>query len=208
MRVLIVGTHRSGTTSLLKGIADQGYNKISEPFNRHFREKIYDYPIKDISVNKFICVKSIITQVPKTENYNPIKFYYQWSKVFDKVILLDRMDESDHWLSYCNLLNKTLNSESNKLHDTWYKDEITSDLEKDLIRLGYQKELKKERVFIRELSEALKIPITYYEDLFSFDRDRSLRIIEKMGLNLNSLKLLDYLDPNKKYMKPKEKTIL
>lgn len=208
MKILIVGTHRSGTTSLLRGIGEQGYNKISEPFNRRFRDTIYDYPIKQIRVNKFVCVKSIITQVPNTENYNPIKFYYQWSKDFDKIVLLDRLDEYEHWLSYCNLLNKTFNSGSDKLHDSWYKEEITSDVEERLISLGYKEELKKEKVFINELSEVLKIPMTYYEDLFSFDRDHSLETINGMGLNLNSLKLLNYLDPNKRYMKPKEKNIL
>ena len=208
MKILIVGTHRSGTTSLLRGISEQGYNKISEPFNRRFRDKLYDYPIDEVRANKFICVKSIITQVPNTENRNPIKFYYQWSKDFDKTILLDRLDESEHWLSYCNLLNKTFNSGSDKLHDSWYKEEITSDVEEKLISSGYKEELKKEKVFINELSETLKIPITYYENLFSFDRDHSLRTINEMGLFLNSIKLLNYLDPNKKYMRLGRKTMI
>ena len=45
MKVLIIGIPRSGTTSLLNSFENQGYVKISEPYNYNIKKSIkYDNP--------------------------------------------------------------------------------------------------------------------------------------------------------------------
>ena len=46
MKIQIIGVPRSGTSSLLRGISEQGYIRIGEPFNYALRvnDKI-QYPI-------------------------------------------------------------------------------------------------------------------------------------------------------------------
>ena len=66
MNILIIGCVRTGTTSLLDGIVNQNYNRISEPFNRLYRDELL-YPI-DFSLHKNNCVKTITYQKPHEYN--------------------------------------------------------------------------------------------------------------------------------------------
>ena len=209
MKILIIGTSRSGTTSLLNGISEQNYTKISEPFNDRFRDTQL-YPI-NLSDNN-VCVKTLVFQKPN--QYSNIEsFYKSFVNKFDKVILLDRYDLQEHWISNINLHYKNKLKETLKLntwpsHDKWFIDEITEDIENEVISDGWYEFFKKEKNLIRELSINLKIDITLYENLYGNDRDISLNIIKDWNLSLNSKKLNEYLNPIYKYKQKNPKKLI
>lgn len=198
MKILIVGTSRSGTTSLLNGISKQGYSKFSEPYNP-IREKRYPYPPNFLIDNHNICVKSLVGHISKGFD-NPIDFHVDMSKHFDKVILLDRRDYHAHWLSYCNLIykNEVLGVSP---HTPWSLKEINETIIQNLINNGWEDRFKKEKVYIKEISNILELEIMYYEDLYSTRKEISTKTIQSMNLMVNEESLMLELDPNKKYLR-------
>lgn len=203
MRILIVGTHRSGTTSLLLGLAEQGYKKISEPFNRYFISKKEPSYETDLSLSDRVCFKTIISQIPYDTSLDPVEFYLQFSKQFDRVVLLDRLEFNEHWISYCNMFLKSIKNKPRVLHQTWYSEEITPELEASYIKAGHLSELKREKNLLNELSNKLNIKVTYYENLYSKDLLKVHQEIERMNIKVDISKLSKFLDPNKKYKKSK-----
>jgi hypothetical protein len=153
-----------------------------------------------------------------------IKFQTEFCKQFDKVILLDRKNEIEHWKSYQNLINKinlnetsTTNKDyrpdsiitfSNTIFKPWYEEELTQKLTDKLIRLGWQERFQMEKTWMKELSEKMNIPITYYEDLYGEDRMYSFDIINKWGLDLDPFILNDYLNPKYKLKQTGKKPII
>lgn len=205
MKILIVGTSRSGTTSLLSGICKQGYLKISEPYNSK-REDRYPYPPNFLSEHRSMCVKSLVGHICKDFD-NPIDFHVELSKHFDKVILTDRREYHNHWLSYCNLIYKSevLGVSS---HRPWSLKEIDETIIRNLKHEGWEDKFKKEKVYIKEVSNILGLNITYYEDLYSTNRDTSINTIQEMGLMVNEHLLLSELNPKKKYLKTERKDLI
>ena len=67
MKILIIGTPRSGTTSLIRGIGSQKYFPIGEPYNYNIGYHKYQnkYPLKQVSEYKKIVVKMVIKMVIK-----------------------------------------------------------------------------------------------------------------------------------------------
>lgn len=209
MRILIVGTSRSGTTSLIQGISAQDFESVLEPFNDRFRDKQLD-------VSKYLnyenlCIKSLVFQKPN-DYKDTISFYKEFCKKFDKTILLDRNLFQEHWISninlhYKNKLKENLNLTTWPSHDVWYKDEITSEIENEVINEGWFEFFKKEKKLIKILSEELNIKITLYEKLYGNDRNVSMNIINSWNINVDSKKLNEYLNPKYKYMRDTKKLI-
>ena len=209
MKILIVGTSRSGTTSLIQGISSQNFKSISEPFNDRFRDGQLD-------VSKYLnyenlCIKSLVFQKPN-DYKDTISFYKEFCKKFDKTILLDRNSFQEHWISninlhYKNKLKENLNLTTWPSHDVWYKDEITSEIENEVINEGWFEFFKNEKKLIKILSEELNIKITLYENLYGNDRSISMDIINNWNINVDSKKLNEYLNPKYKYMRDTKKPI-
>ena len=64
------------------------------------------------------------------------------------------------------------------------------------------KTLREEKNIIREVSEKLNIEISFYEDLYGTDRNKSLEIIKSWDIpGLDNEKLNEYLHPRKKLRK-------
>ena len=61
---------------------------------------------------------------------------------------------------------------------------------------------------IKQISKEFKLDITYYEDLFGKDRNKSLEIIKSFNLDLDSEKLNEYLNPKYKYFQKNPKSLL
>ena len=219
MKILIIGTPRSGTTSLLNSIGNQNYFSKGEPYNYHIGPHKYDntYPLKEVSEHKNIVVKTLGYQVPnEKKGTHPIDFGIEFASHFDKVILLDRLIWESHWQGYVNLYKKLrlkytyntergldINTPQPKLFDThgpWLFDSLTKEDYDWCIENKCDEELKEEKKIIKGISDGLGIPITYYEKLYSEDRMEAFEIINKWDLeDIDPFELLDYLDPNKKY---------
>ena len=111
MKVLILGIGRTGTSSLLNGIAEQFDVRVSEPFYHRpiFKEfKEFKWPLKVLEDKGNVVIKCLINQTPLHLNVNTDEemqgFYVDWSKEFDKVILLSRKNIKEHWESWLNLM--------------------------------------------------------------------------------------------------------
>ena len=212
MKILIIGCVRTGTTSLLDGIVQQNYYRISEPFNRLYRDVLL-YPI-DFSLHKNICVKTITYQKPNEYNeYDIIYFYKKFIKNFDRIILLDRYNFEEHWISSVNLYWKGRIKEEKKLkdwpqHSRWYISDLTNEMIKECKTGWWNDFFIQQKYQIKEISKEFNIDITYYEDLFGEDRNKSLEIIKGFNLDLDSKKLNEYLNPKYKYFQKNSKNLL
>jgi len=93
MKILIIGTDKSGARLLMNGISTQGYEFLDNPFkideyqNNWFNFENY------FKTNKFV-VK--ITTLHKPYNIpNYLVFISQFIRQFDKIILLDKIIEDN-----------------------------------------------------------------------------------------------------------------
>lgn len=175
MRILIVATPRSGSTELavrlgrylnLKTLMEPfSYGKWDVPSELVREKRIWEPPDN-------IVLKSLIHDVPKDylhtvdgehkklpkefHKITAIDFYEKYYKLFDKVILLKRRDISQQIQSWMDF---TFHYSRGKVNEG-------IDYRK---RPGYQKvagDIIKLDHWLYELHTRIKIPFTYYEDLF------------------------------------------
>ena len=205
MKILIVGIARSGTTSLLKGITSQGFYGVSEPYNKWVRSEL-TYPLEELDKYDNIVVKHIALQKPKNYKGTWVDFVKEFSKLFDKLILLDRYNLDEHYESVMNLWYKS-HIKKQSVMSTWISEDIPN-----LFRVGFSSgggltALQKEKTELKQLSIELKTDITYYEDLYSNDKPKVNKIITDFKLPIDTIQLSNYLDPKYK-LKKNKKTLL
>ena len=207
MKVLIIGIPRSGTTSLLNSFENQGYVKISEPYNYNIKKSIkYDNPPKEVLEQDNIIVKSNVTHIPYKWKHDWYTFIIEFVKYFDKVILLDRLQFEEHLMSIMHLHYRIFKGKS--VMQKWSLNDIDSNFIAGYLAAEGDKILKRDKEQLKTISEELNIPITYYEDLYSEDRIKVFELINKWDLNIDPFEVLDYLDPSKKLKQADKKSII
>jgi len=173
MKILIISNSRTGSTNLMKSISSfYGVPYSFEPFNRN----------TPFDLNEGLVLKTLINQ-------NTYDFYVEFSKKFDKVILLSRRDvvsmsESLYWVA-----------------EKWREDGFRENTNHHLLEYEYNDKVnvKEERIYktvkervklLKNLSKELNIPLDYYEDIYL--KNHTLNDPE-IGLDVsfldNSLKL-------------------
>lgn len=154
MKVLIIALPRTGSTSLLRKIAeDRNLIEIFEPFVPNSRF-LYTSDMKNI------VVKTIIRQHPDN---------LRLAGEFDEIILLSRKDFKQHAESLSFFYeNKNKGYQSNDSYI--YKNPSPKKL------LIAQKRILAMNSELNFLSKRLKVPITYYEDIFDPNGPDRLRI--------------------------------
>jgi len=153
MSILIIALPRTGSTSLLYKLAkENGFKPLYEPFDNTGRF-IYNG-------EKNVVVKTIICHHPNN---------FELSKEFDSVILLSRKNvlENAQSHSYSTYFSRTKNYNSNKQY--YYEDTPTH-----IFELCYNNIIKWNED-LKELSNKLNIPITYYEDIYDSNDINRLR---------------------------------
>jgi len=207
-KILILGVGRSGTTNLLRGLGHcLSYKKYGEPFNKH-REPIHT--IKEVLSHKDVIVKTLIDQMDYEHWVNfkgdiedffkkTIDFNLNFLKNFDHVILLDRKNQKE------NIESREYQRTYGNRH-TWhtpyfidpspFKNDKLYKIIKDTVTYGGKS--------IETVSKQINIPITWYEDLYSGDKNKIKPIIDSWGLEIEIEKLYPYLDPSKRYRKSKK----
>lgn len=208
MKILIISAPRTGSSSLANNLKNVlKYKQLYlEPYLFE-----YGYPL---NLSKNSIVKTMTYQVPsnygENDNYKSTKFELfisDWSKEFNKIILLSRKNEQDHLESWINLLSKQENGES--VYKKWNINEIKGKLKNHNYVDYLKKQIKHHTDKIKELSILFNIPITFYEDLYGIDRKKSLEIIKSWDCSVDSKELNKKLDPKFKLRQPdKSNTIL
>ena len=201
MKILIISVPRTGSSSLANNLKNVlKYKQLYlEPYLFE-----YGYPL---NLSKNSIVKTMTYQVPsnygENDNYKSTKFELfisDWSKEFNKIILLSRKNEQDHLESWINLLSKQENGES--VYKKWNINEIKGKL-KNHNNVDYlKKQIKRHTDKIKELSILFNLPITFYEDLYGIDRKKSLEIIKSWDCSVDSEELNKKLDPKFKLRQP------
>jgi hypothetical protein len=144
MKILIISLPRTGSTSLLAGLAkESGLQEINEPFEDVNIKQYKDY---DWQAAKKICVKTHI-------HHRDIAFYTGFVRHFERVILLSRKDlrECAESLAYAKFhQNYTENYD-------WVK---TPNLIGEILLV------QKMHEDLEMLAKQIGVGISYYEDLY------------------------------------------
>lgn len=191
MRILIIGTARSGTTTLTSAIGSVlSLNQIMEPFNPGSSYNLYN------PIQKNIILKTLI------QHHETFDDLVELSKTFDKTILLSRRDKIASWESYCNGVDrrekvKVRNGYYNGFH-LWHQSYVHNpdsldEKSKDIV-IGIMDS-------IISLSEYMGLPIIWYEDLYSTDKNLAQQTFNSLGLNIKYEDVYIYMNPTKKYRK-------
>lgn len=177
MKILILSTPRSGSTNLGKALGEVlNLKYIHEPFHIiRLRNNAFNYPK---FINNFQVVKSLIYQKPKYTS----DFYTDISTRFDRIILLSRENceesakslhfarKSTNW-DYPYTLSEKVNF-NNEYHQ----------------QISYQTQLK-------EFSNLFNYPVTWYEKLYSGDKDVFSSEVSKWNIDFDIDLLFSYFNP-------------
>ena len=189
MKVLILASPRSGSTILIRSLSKHlKLYPYGEPFNYGLNRPKIEYPLK---LSKNSIVKTLVYQVPESYTDSKVDFYDKFKDEFDKVILLTRKTLQETYESYA--YNYFYHPDGNWPFKYWYKEvpfnhKMYSAVEKDYLK-------------IIDYSVRWNIPITYYEDLYSGNKDLILELFKVWGLELDYEEMYKYLDPKNKYRK-------
>ena len=194
-----MATPRSGGTSLVEGIGAQNYKQIHEPFVKWSQfNQIIEYPLRALDVYNNVVVRTLSQQKPPSIKYNVTNFHQKLAADFDKVILLDRLNNVEHEKSFLNLHWKMQNKKSVK--EKWSFDDIPKEFISGFYDDNRHHQLREQKEQLKLTSEVLNIPITWYEDLYGENRLLSFVAIKKLGLtNINSSALNQHLEPTRRY---------
>jgi len=185
MKILILGTPRSGSTSLVKFIDSHiklsNYQMFIEPFNRNlYSNKEYDEDRDTILyVTKYnnVLVKSLFLlghEEYPIKSFNDIYEYLNWCySYFDKIIILDRKDKLAQSESFA------VNETSMRERGTgWHTPKI---YDVDTIEPSYIKTMidryTESSEILHNISYKQKFPMFYYEDIFL---EKSRKHIEQL----------------------------
>lgn len=184
MKVLIIATRRSGSTSFGKALSKcLNIPFICEPFNTTFDSGITK---KDSYV-----VKTMIEQ-------KPVEFYIDYAKKFDKVFLITRKNINRVYESlYYQLYMRDNGTKDGFWHAKYLLPEFDGE------NLDYKKELYTDIVnhntLLGQFARLKKIPYIYYEDLYSDNIEVFTKTAEKLNLQLNVNQFRKLLHPSKRY---------
>jgi len=227
--ILIIGTQRSGTTSLAFSLNEQirggkmsGFYSTREPWNYnspHVREKDTStdwtktpYNL-DLIETTDVVIKTQSFQKPEHFPGTSVEFMEKLAERFnkDRIIILCRKDYDEHIISYTNLRYKVY------MHGYWtglagkpwkftdIPQEYLNNKEEQSIIHRYVTE---QRELIFNISDKLNIDISWYEDLYGNDREVSLDLIKSWNLDIDVDKVNEDLHPRHKLDKTQNQSII
>jgi len=196
MKILVIATPRSGSTTLTNSIAVVlGYDKYHEPFNyNHPKLAFRTFPDQ---FPEDVIVKTLFHQIP-LDSDNPFLFYKDEILKYDKVIILARQDLKASYESFNH--NLAHNEKGN-----WHLPYVYKGVD---FNLNLYKDYLKWTSDIIEFSCISNIEITWYEDLYFGDRKKSLQTINNWNIGVNAEQLLNTLKNRKKYRINNKETLI
>jgi hypothetical protein len=166
MKICVLATPRSGSKSILALLQSTfwyfNYYSISEPFNYDHHKMMdtntHDFFTRIINRNDVI-IKTLVNQKPK--NFNTIEEWYDsLFGIFDKVIILDRLNKKEQTESYVYCLTK---SDFGRWHVPNVYD--LTNVSKELYEETFNY-LTEQRELLKNLSLKYSAPFYNYEDIF------------------------------------------
>jgi len=171
MKILLLATPRSGSTSLVKFINSHinlsNYKMVIEPFNQiiHPNNKRIN-TIQCDNESDSILIKNLFlvenNEYP-IESFNNVYEYFDWCySYFDKIIILDRKDKIAQSESF--VVNETIWRESGI---DWHTQKIYDLVKMDKVFLDtmISRYIESSKILF-EISKSQNLPIFYYEDIF------------------------------------------
>lgn len=189
MKVLLLASPRSGSTTLLKSLSKTlNLRDISISDN-------YQYP------NHFNLIKHIIDTdnviVRTSVNINHGFDLHNFINYFDYTILLSRLNDKEHRVSFANLYYKNFYKKSGP-HDIYSEKEIPKKIYSDSKFISYFNSILEEKNKLIELSKFWKKPILYYENIYKNETDfKTIKNIipsidiELLKINISSSKKMN-----------------
>jgi len=171
MRVLLICVPRTGSNSFIKSLSKSlAIPHISIP-------DTYTHKENSSLIESILKKESIIFRMSPINNvgYDLVKF----SSFFDKVILLSRLDDEDHYKSIVNLYYREHIMKYGTKGSYVYEDIPKSTLE-HIHKVVNYKEIEVQKQQISELSLKLKQKVLYYEDIFYSDK-----VVDYLTSNFN-----------------------
>ena len=199
MKILLLANARTGSTVLYTALSEIfGLKKYGEPFNYGMRKKAgtlikkFPFALQENSI-----VKTLTRQIPYEYTDNEINFYDHWKRSFDKVILLGRKNLTDIYESqdYYEKVDKHWHQRY------YYHNPLT-------FNRVLWKELTNSYNYLQWYSRKTHIPITWYEDLYSGDKDKIKKCIDQWDIDVNIDHLFEYVNPKKRYRQFAKQTII
>jgi hypothetical protein len=210
MKILILGLGRSGTTSLMKGLNSSINNStcLFEIFNKNSPDYIHQNYINHLNflntdILKFkkepLIEKNLIGDIhgyiENKTNYQLLYkstdslfyfttiFYINYLKSFNKTILISRRNLKESSLSWANCLYY-----SNFFQP--YKFNPDLDIEDILYRFEFEQKI------IEEISNQTNIPITYYEDIYTGNKQDVQNFLKQNNIQVDNFEILfEHLHP-------------
>ena len=192
-RILIIGTHRSGTSNLGKALSTiLGINFLGEPWNQNINSVqlgpgIEPFPFPN-SIKSYSIVKTLVQHLPLDWAGNHMEFHKELTKQFDNVILLTRQNVRDMAVSYAKA------KETGHWHSEYTINNFDKlDLMLDVHQWCYQ--------LILKVAKTLNVPITWYELLYSGDKVLFNKEVDKWNIDIDRNLLFKHFNPKNKYRK-------
>jgi hypothetical protein len=194
MKIQLIGTPRSGTTSLSRLIyhhlEENGYVKFLEPFNPNFYNwfeslgyKFDSYePIQNIDnlFVKNILLSNAITYPTKQFNSNEDHIEFT-STFFDKIIILDRKNKVEQSESFViNETQQKLTGIGWHVPKVYRTDNLNMNFFNDMFKM-----LKESEDILHEFSKKYEYPLFYYEDIFiDYNMEELKRLFDYIGIEM------------------------
>ena len=196
MKILIIGTPRSGSSNITLSLSNiLKLDSFQEPYNySHPKLKNRIYP--EIS-SKGIVIKTLFHQTPKNVT-DCFKFYKEEIKKFDRVIILARKDIK---AAYESFNYNVVENEDRNWHNQYIYDDYK--FNEDIFYSYLKWSLE-----IIEFSKLHNLNITWYEDLYSKDINLVEEITKTWNLKITGEQLIKELNRKPKYRKYRKRTII
>lgn len=202
MKILIISLPRTGSSNLLRFFRKQ-YKLIGEPFNYGIRKNFSQYKnIHDIIDTNNIVVKTHIHDIPveiDKKFKSNVDFYSYFCEYFNKVILLNRKNKNE-------LKESLTYAVKNNKHDReWHQPYFcqTTNIHKDIDL--HIDDINNQML---KFSQVKEIPITWYEDIYSGNKDVVIEAILKWDIEIDIDVFMKHMNPSKRYRRFGHKYII
>jgi hypothetical protein len=180
MKILLLGTPRSGSTSLVRLINSHinlpNYKMVIEPFNN----SLYfdgNNTIETLLQYENILVKNLFLvgndEYPK-ESFDNVYEYFNWCySYFDKILILDRKDKTTQSESF--VINETMWREKGV---GWHTKKIydLDGIDKSYLETMIGRYTQSGKI-LNDIAYTNNLPIFYYEDIFL---NHNMKIVKKL----------------------------